>query len=229
MIGNAIVTSQDHLIFVALLFVALINLVTKKVATEWGIAFTIAFFIVFVVSERLSRRQSHAMHTLEKFNVRYTPDLDPSRIGLNGGVRKLVPVRDPQNLSHLDRALKEAEHHNIDVVVLTVKVERGLAANGEPHFSSDEQRIFSAVVNRAEEHGKTVTPLVVSSNDSLFAIARAAKELGVQEIILGRSAKFTPDFQAESFALRWGAVEPDHAHEMVVRVVSETEDLRYAI
>jgi hypothetical protein len=199
------------------------------VATEWGIAFTIAFFAVFLVSERLSRRRSHASHLLEKFNVRYTPELDPARIGLSGGVRKLVPVRDPLNLSHLDRALKEAEHHNIDVIVLTVKVERGLAANGEPHLSSDEQAVFSAVVNRAEAHGKTVTPLVVSSNDSLFAIARAAKELGAQEVILGRSAKFTPDFQAESFALRWGAVEPDPTREMVVRVVSETEDLRYVI
>jgi amino acid transporter len=217
------------LIFIALLFVALINLVTKKVATEWGVAFTIAFFTVFVLSERLSRRRAHATQLLEKFNVRYTPELDPARIGLHGGVRRLVPVRDPQNLSHLDRALKEAEHHDIDVVVLTVKVERGLAANGEPHFSADEQVIFSAVVNRAEEHGKTVTPLVISSNDSLFAIARAAKELGADEVILGRSAKFTPDFQAESFALRWGAVEPDHTREITVRVVTESEDLRYAI
>ena len=218
------------LIFLVLLSAALINLATKQVATKWGLAFTAALFLLFLITERLSRHRAHSDHHLEQFNVRLTPDLDPAQIGLRGRACKLVPARDPKNLSHLDRALTEAGRDHTDVVVLTVKVERGSGANGtEPHFSPDEQALFTAVVNRAEEHGHTVTPLVVSSNDSLFAIARAAKELGAQEIILGRSAKFTPDFQAESFALRWGAVEPDHTHEMVVRVVSETEDLRYAI
>jgi amino acid transporter len=217
-------------IFFVLLVTALVNLVTKKVATEWGIAFTLAFFGVFTASERLARRRASAAHHLEKFNVRTTPDLDPARIGLRGRVRKLVPVRDPHNLSHLDRVLAESHSDDVDVVVLTVKVERGPGANGlEPHFSAEEQALFTAVVNRAEEHGKTVTPLVVTSNDLLFAIARAAKELGAQEVIFGRSAKFTPDFQAESFALRWGQVEEDEGRELVVRVVSEREDLRFTV
>ena len=218
------------LIFLVLLGAALVNLLTKRVATEWGMAFTVIFFTVFVISERLSRRRAAATHQLEKFNIRLTPELDPKAIGLRGRVRKLVPVRDPKNLSHLDRALTESENEESDVVVLTVKLERGPGGNGvDPHFSADEQAVFSAVVNRAEHYGKTVTPLVVSSNDLLFAIARAAKELEAQEVILGRSAKYNPDFQAESFALRWGAVEPDDTHEMVVRVVSEREDLRFAV
>lgn len=99
----------------------------------------------------------------------------------------------------------------------------------DPKFSPEEQGIFSAVVSLAEVHGKTVIPLVLTSNDSLFAIARTAQEIDAKEVILGRSAKFTPDFQAESFALRWGAVEPDDSRELLVRVVSPTEDLRYAI
>jgi amino acid transporter len=217
-------------IFLVLLVTALVNLVTKQVATEWGIAFTLVFFAVFTASERLARRRACAAHHLEKFNVRTTPDLDPARIGLRGRVRKLVPVRDPHNLSHLDRVLAESHSDDVDVVVLTVKVERGPGANGlEPHFSTEEQALFTAVVNRAEEHGKTVTPLVVTSNDLLFAIARAAKELGAQEAIFGRSAKFTPDFQAESFALRWGQVEEDEGRELVVRIVSEREDLRFTV
>ena len=218
------------LIFVVLLAAALVNLMTKQAATEWGIAFTLTFFTLFIISERLSRHRAAAAHQLEKFNVRYTPELDPGRIGLRGRVCKLVPVRDPKNLSHLDRALDESEHADVDVVVLTVKVERGLGANGvEPHFSTDEQAIFTAVVNRAEEHGKTVTPLVVTSNDMLFAVARTAQELGTAEVILGRSAKFAPDFQAESFALRWGQVEPDGERALLVRVVSEHEDLRFQL
>ena len=218
------------LIFVVLLAVALVNLVTKRMATEWGVAFTAIFFVSFLLSERFSRAHSHADSHLEKFNVRHTPELDPTQIGLRGKTRKLVPVRDPHNLAHLDRALHEAQSADIDVVVVTVKVERGPGANGtEPHFSPDEQALFSAVVNRAEEHGKTVTQLVVTSNDTFFAIARSAQELGAQEILLGRSAKFTPDVQAESLAIRWGAVEPDSERPLTVRVVSLHEDLRFEL
>jgi len=217
-------------IFLVLLGAALVNLLTKKVATEWGIGFTLVFFAVFTLSELLSRRRARGEHHLEQFNIRRSPDLDPARIGLRGHTRKLVPVRDPNNLSHLDRALAESHSDKIDVVVLTVRVEHGPGANGaDGHCSPEERAIFTAVVNRAEEHGKTVTPLVVSSNDLLFAIARAAKELDAREVVLGRSAKFAPDFQAESFALRWGAVEDDESRDMLVRVVNEREDLRFTL
>jgi len=218
------------MIFLVLLAVALVNLVTKRTATEWGVAFTVVFFVLFLLSERFSRAHSHADLHLEKFNIRHTPELDPVQIGLHGRTRKLVPVRDPNNLAHLDRALHEAQRADIDVVVVTVRIERGLGANGtEPHFSPDDQALFSAVVNRAEEHGKTVTQLVVTSNDTFFAIARSAQELGAQEILLGRSAKFSPDFQAESLAIRWGAVEPDANRVLTVRVVSPHEDLRFEL
>src|SRR5262249_37722071 len=61
------------LIFLVLLATALVNLVTKTVATEWGIAFTIIFFVVFTLSERWWRHRRDAGHQLEKFNVDYTP------------------------------------------------------------------------------------------------------------------------------------------------------------
>ena len=60
-----------------------------------------------VVSERLSRRAAHAGAACSRSSTSATrPSSIPARIGLDGGVRKLVPVRDPQNLSHLDRALE---------------------------------------------------------------------------------------------------------------------------
>src|SRR5262249_23565083 len=64
------------LIFLVLLAVALINLVTKQVATEWGMAFTVIFFIIFTLTERLWRHRRTAAHQLEKFNIAYTPELD---------------------------------------------------------------------------------------------------------------------------------------------------------
>ena len=217
------------LIFLVLLVTALVNRVTKKVATEWGIAFTIVFFAIFWLSERIHHRPGTALHHLEKFNVRYTPELAPEALAIRPGC-KVVPVRDPRNLRHLDRALSEAEHDDVDVVVPTVKVERDLVATGHnPNFTPDEQAIFTAVVDLAEKHGKTVVPLVLTSNDIFFAIARTAQELGAREVVFGRSGKLAADVLAESFVIRWGAVEPDPARELTVRIVSEREDLRFTV
>jgi hypothetical protein len=139
-------------------------------------------------------------------------------------------VRDPNNLSHLDRALHDAEREGVDVVVPTVKVESDMVATGDnPNFTPDEQAIFTAVVDLAEKLGKSVVPLVLTSNDPLFAIARTAQELGAKEVVLGRSGRVSADNQATSFALRWGAVEPDSERALVVRVATEREDLRYEI
>jgi hypothetical protein len=217
------------LVFLVLLATALVNLVTKRVATEWGVGFTIVFFAMFWLSERVRHRRAGAVQHLEKFNVRYTPDLESGAVGVRRGC-KIVPVRDPRNLRHLDRALQEAEHDDVDIVVPTVKVEQSLVATGSnPNFTPDEQAIFTAVVDLAEKHGKTVTPLVLTSNDVFFAIARTAQDLGASQVLLGRSGKLAPDVQAESFAIRWGAVEPDPAQEVTVRIVSEREDLRFAL
>ena len=217
------------LMFLVLLATALVNLVTKRVATEWGICFTVVFFAIFWLSERVHRRHGGAVHHLEKFNVRYTPELEPATLGIRPGC-KIVPVRDPGNLRHLDRALREAEHEDVDVVVPTVKVERELVATGNnPNFTPDEQAIFTAVVDLAEKHGKTVVPLVLTSNDAFFALARTAQELAAREVVFGHSGRLAPDVQAESFAIRWGVVEPDSDREMTVRIVSDREDLRYAV
>jgi len=216
------------LIFVVLLLTALANLLTKRVATEWGVVFTIAFFAIFWLSERAHHHHGPVQH-LEKFNVRYTPELEPHAVGIRPGCL-LVPVRDQRNLSHLDRALREAEREDVDVVVPTVKVERELVATGRnPNFTPDEQAIFTAVVDLAERHGKSVVPLVLTSNDAFFAIARTAQELGAREVVFGRSGSVAPDVQAESFAIRWGTVEPSGDRDMTVRIVSEREDMRFLL
>src|SRR5262249_6840663 len=132
--------------------------------------------------------------------------------------------------AHLDRALDEAEHHGRDVVVLTVRLERAVGTDHRvPNFSPDEQELFTAVVNRAEHHGRTVVPPVVASHARFFATARTAQTLQASEVALGRSAKFEPDFQAESFALRWGAVEPDASRDLRVRVVEEGRELSFDV
>src|SRR5207247_11209925 len=54
------------LIFLVLLATALVNLVTKKVATEWGVAFTRVLFVIVWLSHRVRRRNSGAVQHLEK-------------------------------------------------------------------------------------------------------------------------------------------------------------------
>jgi hypothetical protein len=216
-------------ISLVLMVTACVNVLTKKTATQWGAVFTVAFFCLFWLSERLRRHGGGAVQRLEHFNVRYVPDPDPAATGVRPGC-KLVPVRDPENLMHLERALDEAAVEHVDVVVPTVKVERGVVATGaNPNFTPDEQRIFTAVVKLAEKHGTPVVPVVVTSNDLFFAVARTAQELGAAEVVLGPSAKIHPEVQAESFALRWGAVEPDPTRAITVRIVSRNEDLRFTL
>src|SRR3989440_12081527 len=50
------------IIFLILLSTALINLFTKKVATVWGIGFTMGFLLVFVICEHLSHRLRNGAH-----------------------------------------------------------------------------------------------------------------------------------------------------------------------
>jgi nucleotide-binding universal stress UspA family protein len=106
-----------------------------------------------------------------------------------------------------------------------VRTEKGLASSdGVVVFTAAEERLFSKVVKVAEDHGRPVTPLVVVSNDQLFAIARVANLLKVDEVVMGVSAKFRPDVQLEHFAMHWGSLA-DGEQLVKVRVLSENEDI----
>ena len=70
---------------------------------------------------------------------------------------------------------------------------------------------------------------MLTSNDAFFAVARAAQELGASEVVLGRSGRLVPEVQAESFAIRWGAVEPNSERNLTLRIVSDREDLRFSV
>ena len=74
-------------IFLILMSTAIVNLFTKKVATVWGIGFTLGFLTVFIVCEQLSRRlrRGERHEHLEQFNEKVTDH--PTRIpaGREGG------------------------------------------------------------------------------------------------------------------------------------------------
>src|SRR5581483_5040973 len=97
------------LITLTLLGLASINVLTKRVATISGASFTLAFFIVFEVSEKYNqkRRKGHGPE-VEKFRVDARPDLSTATVQVRPG-NVLVAVRNPNRLQHLDRILRKTD------------------------------------------------------------------------------------------------------------------------
>jgi len=219
------------LVFLVLLMTAIVNLFTKQVATVSGIAFTLSLFVMFEISERKNHaaRGAHG-EALEKFNLEVVEDenqVTPEALEIAGHA-KLIAIRDPNNLMHLHRYLQEPD--DASLIALTVRVERGIKGLGLPAaessriFNSEEETLFSRVVKLCEDHGRAVTPLVIVSNDQLYAIARTAYQLRVDEVVMGVSAKFHADLQLEHFAMHWGSLSAERP--IKVRVLSDNLDIR---
>jgi amino acid transporter len=195
-------------IAVVLFACALVNLFTKQVATVAGIAFTAAFFVVFVVSERITARKRAAGSTmLDQFQLETGKDIAAEVLGTRpDGV--LVPVRDYNTLHQLDWILSEPDAEARDVVVLTVRV-LGSGQHGTPGidesqmFSEYEQQLFTKVVAVAERHGRKVTLLVAPGTNVFDAIAQAAVQLRSAQIVVGESEIMTPERQALLVGEAW--------------------------
>ena len=213
--------------FFVLFATAAVNIFTKEVATISGIIFTLGFFAIFSISQHVQGDAEHAYgEEPEKFNLELVDEseLMPEKLGLNGGDKKIIAIRDPNNLTHLHRYL--AEPDKAALVALTVRLEKGLASSdGGQVFNAAEEKLFSRVVKVCEDHGRKVAPLVIVSNDQVHAIARAAYQLRAAEVVMGVSARFHPDAQLENFAMHWGTLAGEHQH-VKVRVLSEHDDIR---
>ena len=198
-------------IFLVLLSTALVNLLTKKTATIWGLGFTAVFLAAFVICERITHRQRQGKdhEHLEQFNQQVSPRMTAHALGLKHGPPTLVAVRSPHSLGNLQKVLRDIDTFKEDVVVLTCKV---LPAQTEGISEKDlklderDRALLTGIVEVAENLGKTVSPLVLPTNNPLHAIALTARDLRAKEVVLGVSEKVHADTQLEDFALAWGAV-----------------------
>jgi amino acid transporter len=219
------------LTFTVLFATAVINLFTKQVATISGVSFTLALFVIFEISEKINGQVAHEYgEEPEKFNLQLIEEsqVDSIGLGLFAPRKKLVAIRDPGNLAHLHRYLSERD--DAELIALTVRTEKGLASSdGGQIFSDAEGKLFSKVVKVCEDHGRAVTPLVVVSNDQVYAIARMAFLLSVDEVVMGVSARFNPDVQLENFAMHWGSLCDSDERHVNVRVLSDDQDIRAEI
>lgn len=222
------------IIFGALFFTAMTNLFTKPVATISGTAFTITFFIIFLISEKVVKRklitiegaseepaEDHHIETvLEHFNLEDESAITPEAIGSELNDRVLVAVRDPSNLNHLRKIIEEIDTDKTEIVVMIARVFKDkMNTEVKNEIEEDERLLFSYVVNIAEKIGKPVLPVVVPTNNAFYSIMNVAHSLKVREVVIGLSAKYKPDVQMQQLALIWGAVHSDETSHIKVRII----------
>jgi len=218
------------IVFLILAAAAVCNALTKEVATIGGLSFTAVFLTIFIASEHYhEKRRGQAAHQhLEQFNQRSIDELAPARLGLTKPYRKLVAIRSTQNLFMLEKALAETDPDTTDVAVMTAHVtRRGDPSRVPADLDQYDRALMTAVVNRAEKAGKHVQPLIVWTNNPLFAVIETANELGTQEVILGASNVYTADEQLGQIALYWINLHGGEPAPLSVRILSRHRDLTF--
>jgi amino acid transporter len=228
-IGNVEVPIGLTLIFLVLFTTAVLNFFTKEIATISGMVFTAIFLSLFLISEHFhEKRLKGARHEhLEQFNRQVAEEVTSTSLSLKKPYRKLVAIRSPHNLYMLEKALAETDPNTTDVVVMTAKMIPPGSEADAAHLDLDsfDRQLMTAVVDRAEKAGKKVEPVIVSTNNPLHAVLKAAKDLPVNEIMMGASNKYTADEQLEQIAFYWISLHHGQSAPLTVRIVNRDRDV----
>ena len=214
---------------------AMVNVVTKQVATICGLLITAVFSTVFFVSERINeaRRAEKSQLALDQFRLQPQESVSHETVEVRPG-NVLCLVRDYNNLEHLRTTLEHTHTGRRNLVVMTVHVIRGPLAgykdiDEQRLFASYEQLLFSRVVALAEKAGKHVDLLVVPSSNVYQAIAQTAASLQSSEIILGQSAVMSPQEQCLRLGEAWEEVPNKPKLQVRCRVLESSGKLHEVI
>jgi amino acid transporter len=213
-VGLAVITC-------VLFMVALTNLFSKRIATIYGVLFTLVLFFVFTISERINRRKkAYEGQALERFNLEHESDVSPEALHARAGC-VLVAARDYSRMHHLQRVLEKTNLKRHDIVVMTVRPV--LAGAGEyglsdsQLFSDYEQELFSHVVSMAEKEGKPVELLVVPAVDPFDAMVQTAARLKASRLVTGVSSSMVSAELARRIGLAWERLrEPRHPFSLEI-------------
>jgi amino acid transporter/nucleotide-binding universal stress UspA family protein len=218
------------MIFLTLLFTALLNLLTKEVATIGGSAFTVMFLSIFMISERFHEKRRGGEHHkhVEQFNQKTAEEINARSLNLEKPFRKLVAIRSTGNLFMLEKTLAETDPETTDLAVLTCQVaKRGDVSGGGPELDDYARTLMSAVVDRAEKAGKHVQPMIVRTNNPLYAVITAARDLDAQELIMGASNVYSADEQIEQIAFYWFNLHDGAPQPLTIRILGPNRDLYF--
>lgn len=204
-----------------LLVTAVVNLFSKQYATIYGISFTVAFFLLFTISENINARRHVSKHDshLEEFNLQQQPRVEATALHARAGC-VLVAVRNANNMQHLRRTLQKTDLRRHDIVVMTVRLiapDSEYALTGQQVFGADERELFTAVVNVAEKEGKPVELLVVPAIDPFTAVVETANNLRISRLVTGVSVRMSSEELARRIGLAWEQLpEPRHAFSLEI-------------
>ena len=226
-IGKTEIPLGLMMITVALFSLAVINVLTKKVATISGVTFTIIFFILFEASDIANRkRKAGHGHEMEKFRLDMRDQISCEGVSIRPG-NVLVAVRNPQRLQHLQRVLDKTDTRKLDIVVLSVRPVTQAASgehslNTEQIFSEDETTVFTSVVTLAEKTGKHVELMVVPGSDPYEAVVRTAALLRSSRIVMGLSPKLSTAEQGAQVGYFWEQL-PEPRPAISLEIVMENQ------
>jgi hypothetical protein len=201
--------------------VAIANLFSKQIATIYGISFTVAFFLLFTISERINARKiEHSKAGLEEFNLDMRPDIAAGAVHARPGA-VLVAVRDYNHMAHLQTVLQKTNLRRHDIVVMTVRpVSTGAGEyelSEKQLFSDYERELLSRVVTMAEKEGKTAELLVVPGVDPFDAMVQSAQKLKASRLVTGVSPRMDSEELARRIGMAWERLpEPRHAFSLEV-------------
>jgi amino acid transporter len=226
-IGKTEIPIGLMMITISLFALAIINVLTKKVATISGVTFTIIFFIVFELSEVYNRkRKAGHQEEMEKFRLDTPDDLSAETVSVRPG-NVLVAVRNPHRLQHLKRILEKTDTRKMDIVVLSVRQVTQAGSGEHPLetsqiFAEDETNVFSHVVSLAEKTGKHVELMVVPGSDPYEAVVQTAARLASSRIVMGLSPKLTPSEQGAQVGYYWEQL-PEPRPSLSLEIVLENQ------
>jgi nucleotide-binding universal stress UspA family protein len=84
---------------------------------------------------------------------------------------------------------------------------------------------MTAVVQKAEQAGKEVKPVIVPTNNPLHAVLRTARDIQAHELIMGASNKYTADEQLDQIAFYWISLHHGVPAPLTVRIMSRDRDV----
>jgi len=215
-------------VFMVLLSIALVNLFTKSVATESGIAFAAIFFVIFSISEHRNQAK-HATterQMKEHFQLEHEDNISREALQINPG-SVMVTMRDVVNPYALKWALARTNTDEQDIVVLTARM---MGAGGpefleasDQSFSEHEQMLFTKAVSVAESFGKHISLLVVPAGDVFAALVQTANSLEASAVVSGLSSKMTAQEQALHMGHAWEAL-PEPKRQFTFYIVMPNGD-----
>jgi amino acid transporter len=217
-------------VFLVLFSTAIVNLMTKSVATISGLIFSAVFFAIFTISEKVNMRKfRHAEQQMkDQFQLLQSDTVDRAQVGIRAG-SVLVPIRDYNALHHLRWVLEHTNTDEVDVVAMAARLTGAGAGeydlSMEQIFSDYEQTLFTRAVSVAEGYGKRISLLVVPARDVWAAIVLTANQLESAAVVAGLSSKMTGPEQAFYLGRAWESMSGPK-RQFVFQVVSPDRQIQ---